>query len=261
MVLKIKTLVVKKIFILFFIILITLRSEAQNTPIQTDRPDQTECPFIVPKNFLQAENGFLIEKLKGDLQTYAYPSILWKLGLNERFELRLITEVLSVKNMGNTSSGLAPVTIGFKSQICKEKGIIPTTAFIGHLTTSSVGTKNFRTTFAAPSFRFTMQHTLSKTFTLSYNLGAEWDGESAETIYLYTLTSGASITDKLGFYAELYGYAPEYNTADHRADGGFTYLVNNNILIDISAGFGISNSDLKNYVSLGFSYRFNTKGK
>ena len=28
------------------------------TSIQLDRPDQTECPFIVPAKYIQLENGF-----------------------------------------------------------------------------------------------------------------------------------------------------------------------------------------------------------
>ena len=32
---------------------------AQDLPsIQTDRPDQTECPFITPRHYFQLENGF-----------------------------------------------------------------------------------------------------------------------------------------------------------------------------------------------------------
>ena len=35
---------------------------AQTLPsIQLDRPDQTECPFITPKKYIQIENGFTIE--------------------------------------------------------------------------------------------------------------------------------------------------------------------------------------------------------
>ncbi|MDQ5928260.1 MAG: hypothetical protein QG594_34 [Bacteroidota bacterium] len=49
----------------FCIMLITtflcLQSIAQE-PIQTDRPDQTEGVFIVPKHYLQIESGLNIEK-------------------------------------------------------------------------------------------------------------------------------------------------------------------------------------------------------
>jgi hypothetical protein len=124
-----------------------------------------------------------------------------------------------------------------------------------------VASKNYRATYYAPSFRFNMQHTLNNKFSLAYNLGAEWDGENAEPTFIYTLTSGMSITEKLGAYIELYGFAPQYQMADHRADGGFTYLINNNVIVDVSAGTGLLKESPKNYFALGCSFRFNTKKK
>ena len=229
---------------------------AQLPAIQTDRPDQTECPFITPRHFIQVENGFLFEKSKDGTRTYTYPSSLWKYGINERFELRLITEFTTIKQGNKTYNGLAPITLGFKANLLKEKGIVPATSFIGHLTTSSAGSKNLHTSFAAPSFRFVMQHTLNQKTSLSYNLGAEWDGESAAPTYIYTLTSGRAITSTLGGYIELYGYLNKTDWADHRFDGGLTYLVTDHLLLDVSAGLGITKRTLDNYFALGLSYRF-----
>ncbi len=101
----------------------------QNTPIQLDRPDQTECPFIVPKNYIQLENGLTYENSNADLKSYSYPSTLWKYGLNERFEFRLITEFVTEKEGNRTATGINPITIGFETNICQEKGIIPINFF------------------------------------------------------------------------------------------------------------------------------------
>lgn len=234
--------------------------KAQNMPpIATDRPDQTECPFIVPKGYFQAENGFFYEKISLNSQSLAYPSVLWKYGLSENFELRLITELASEKELSQTKMGLSPVAIGFKVRITEENGMIPKTSFIGHLTVPKLASKEFKTNFYAPSFRFTMQHTLSKRFTLAYNLGAEWDGETPEPTFIYTLTTGFSMTEKLGSYLELYGFSPQKQQSDHRLDGGLTYLISNNVMIDISGGLGLTSNAPKYFVSLGFSYRFKTK--
>ena len=149
-----------------------------------------------------------------------------------------------------------PITLGFKTSLFEEKGIIPKTSFIGHITTSNVGSKKFQNKYIAPSFRFTMQHTLTKRISLAYNLGAEWNGENAEQVYIYTLTTGVSLTDKIGCYAELYGFIANNNNPDHRFDGGFTYLINNNFIVDISGGFELAEGVSKNYISLGLSYRF-----
>jgi hypothetical protein len=248
-----------KIQLLVFLFFIYFSCIQAQTTIQTDRPDQTECPFITPVGFIQAENGFIYENIDKDNKFITLPSILWKYGINRNFEFRLITEANTIKSYGNTISGLVPTIVGFKVSVSEEKGIIPSTGFIGHLALPNAASTNFKASYFAPSFRFNMQHTLSKTFSLAYNLGAEWDGETPEPTFIYTLTSGMSITEKLGAYIELYGFAPQNKIADLRADGGFTYLITNDVMVDISGGFGITKESPDNYFALGFSYRFNTK--
>jgi hypothetical protein len=100
-----------------------------------------------------------------------------------------------------------------------------------------------------------MQHTLSNKFSLSYNLGAEWDGFSAEPTFIYTLTTGYSITKKLGSYIELFGFSPQNQKTSHNFDGGLTYLINDNFMLDLSSGFGITKNAIKNYFAIGFSFR------
>jgi hypothetical protein len=249
----------KIIFVCFYYSFsVNVIAQTIQTSIQTDRPDQTECPFITPKGFVQAENGFTYENIDKDNKLITLPTILWKYGVNKNFEFRLITEANTIKSFGNKISGLVPTIIGFKVSVSEEKGIIPATGFIGHLSLPNAASKNFKASYYAPSFRFNMQHTLSNKFTLAYNLGAEWDGETPEPTFIYTLTSGMSITEKLGAYIELYGFAPQNNIADHRADGGFTYLISNDVMVDISGGFGISKHSPQSYFALGFSYRIKT---
>jgi len=226
------------------------------SPIQTDRPDQTECPFIVPEKYIQIENGFLIENVSEREQAFSYPSLLLKYGVNDKFELRLISELISVKLGTDVYTGISPLTIGFKTILCKEKGIIPLTSFIGHITTSKTGNKAFNTSYLAPAFRFTMQHSLSNRFSLGYNLGYEWDGESSNPNFIYTLTTGVSITNKIGGYVEFFGNSQNKIFSENKFDGGFTYLISDDFMIDASGGFDIVNYNHTNFFSFGFSYRF-----
>lgn len=239
------------LFIYFF-------AEAQE-PIQTDRPDQTESPFIVLKGFLQIETGTSIEKLSDLQKLYSHPSLLVKYGISERLELRFISELITEKTFEDKAVGLTPFTAGIKVNLWKEQGAIPLTSFIGHISFGSLASSNFKTSYDAPSFRFSMQHTLSKKISLGYNIGAEWNGENPEPTYIYTLTSGISITEKLGSYIELYGFLPQKSTADHRADAGFTYLLGNDFMVDISGGIGLTDNAPKKYLALGFSFRLNTR--
>jgi len=250
------------ISLLFLLVSISNITSAQTIqPIQTDRPSQSESPYTVPKYYIQLENGFLKETRNSSSSIIYYPSTLWKYGINERFEFRFITELASEKVDDHTTSGLKPITIGLKVNLFESKGILPMTSFIGYLATSGIGSKDFATTYYAPTFKFAMLNTLSDKITLGYNIGAKWDGESAEPTFLYTLNTGCSITDKLGGYVELYGYMPQNSKADHRFDGGFSYLVTNNVLLDLSAGLGLTENAPEHYFALGLSFRFNTVRK
>ncbi len=247
----------KSLGFLFVFLMLQNHLLAQEMPsIQTDRPDQTECPFIVPKNYFQLENGFTYEKTNSETAQIVAPTILTRFGINNHFELRLITEYSIEDDFSNNISGINPILIGFKTRLFEEKGIIPITSFIGHIGIPKLGSKQLQTSYYAPEFRFTMQHTLSKKQSLSYNLGAEWNGESAEPTFIYTLTSGYSLTEKVGCYIEFYGFVPQIEKPDHRFDAGLTYLLNPNHQFDISGGFGLSKISPEYYVALGYSFRF-----
>jgi hypothetical protein len=228
-------------------------------PIQLDRPDQTECPYIVPAGWIQMENGFGMEQETEGKRNWTLPTSLIKLGLNKRWELRMVATSLFQQQNPAEQFGIEPITVGFKVNLMEEKGILPLTSFIGHLTPAFTGSKPYQSVYSAPSFRFLMQHTLSDRWVLAYNLGAEWDGISPETRYLYTLTGSCALSDKWGGYVELYGFAPEKQQADHRMDGGFTYLVNDNIMLDWSGGVGLTPDSPDYYLAFGLSFRFKAK--
>ena len=240
---------------LFFLFLSGGLCAQENESIQTDRPDQTETPALTPLKMLQVETGFSYEKTTNDESNYISPTILWKYGITEHFEIRLITEFSTIKSNSTTASGINPVLIGFKSKLVEEKGIIPQTSIIGHLALPRVCSTKFKLDYLAPQFRFAMQHTLSQKTSISYNLGSEWSGFTAEPTFIYSLATGYSITEKIGTYVEIFGFAPENQKSNHNFDGGFTYLVSNNAMIDVSGGIGLTENAPKYYFALGFSFR------
>jgi len=233
-----------------------LKAQDELPCIQTDRPDQTECPFIVPKKHIQIETGFLYEKTDENSSYLAHPTTLLRWGLTRNFELRLIGELVSMRTAPSKTSGLDPMALGFKVKLAEEKGLIPATALICHLNFPFVATEQLKGTYHSPDFRFTMQHTLSESLSLSYNLGMEWDTEFNKSSYIYTLTTGYSISEKFGCYAELYGFLPQNSDGIHSFDAGITYLPKPNLQFDISASYGLTQTASEYYISLGVSYRW-----
>lgn len=228
-------------------------------PIQTDRPDLTESAYTVPAGYFQLESGLLRVYNNSDTQINLHPTLLLKYGISKTFELRLNTDFATYQNNGVNEFLVLPIAVGVKIAISEEKGLIPKTAFIGHLKIPTGGESDLAATYFAPSFRFTMQHTLSEKISLGYNLGTEWSGVTAEAIFIYTITSAIGLSETWGAYIELFGFAPRFNRAEHSVDGGFTYLLNNNCQADLSFGFGLTPNAPDYFISAGFSFRIDTR--
>jgi hypothetical protein len=227
-------------------------------PIETDRPDQTETASLVPKGYFQMENGFSIEDTEPGF-VYTHPSTLWKVGVSDYFEFRVLTEYINIQLDPNPKvDGLLPIQVGFKSRLLDQKGIVPKTSFIGHISLPGIASKQFRQNYFAPSMRLAFQHAIRDRFTVGYNVGAEWDGETPRPDFIYSLALGAGLIHGLGVYVEGYGSVPQQleDDADLRIDGGFTYLITDDILADVSGGIGITDNAPEKYIAIGFSYRF-----
>ncbi len=227
-------------------------------PIIADRPSQSESSFLVPKGYFQAELGFSITDTDPGF-LYTYPSALWKYGLTDNFELRLITQYITIQDEPEPNqNGFLPLAVGFKSRLSEQKGILPKMSFLGHIRLPGVVAENFQTTYLAPELRLAFDHIVSDFFSVGYNVGLLWDGEDPEPYFLYTLTTGFSISKRVGLFAEVYGSTPqrESDPAQLYANAGLTYLIGNNLLLDVSASQGITDNAPLRYVAAGFSYRF-----
>jgi hypothetical protein len=253
-----------KFWILLICCLLTITVKAQEK-IETDRPDQTESPYLTPKNWVQFEMGF--NKQQNDKYNFEYfsPTLLSKWGISKIFELRLITTIVTNQTKLTTpkfsETGLAPVEIGGKIFICEEKKGLPKTSLIFHFAIPTLASKNFKANKLAPNFRFVMQSTLTDKIGLGYNVGAEWGGFSNTPSYIYTFAPGFTLSDKWYGYIEAFGSVNKNESPQHSIDGGLAYFVNNNFKLDISSGFGISKAAPDWYVAVGGSIRFNTKSK
>jgi len=240
----------------------SVTAQIDKPEIVTDRPDQTEAPDLVPRGGLQVETGFVYEKDdEQNINTinFAYNTTLIKYGVNDNFELRFITEYLGqrIKLSENNiikTNGFSPVALGVKIKLADEKGIWPQAALIGHVNLKS-GSSEYTPEYTAADFRFTLAHTLSEKFALSYNIGAEWDGSSPAAVFIYTVSLGYTISEKLGVFIESYSFIAEETKADNRFDAGITYKFSPVVQWDISGGIGLSSNAPDSFLSTGISFR------
>jgi hypothetical protein len=255
-----------KIILLPVLLLAAMVATAQVEKIDTDRPDQTESPFTVPKQWMQFEMGFSkgADKYYRNYKEiyFEHPTLLSKYGVSKWAELRMITTYGTFRHKENNirygyEHGLVDVQMGGKAKLLKEKGLRPQISLIAHYDFARLRTLG-KDTIDGANFRFTMQHMLSPKISLGYNMGMEWGRFGDDPAYIYTLTTGFNLAEKWYAYVEAFGSVWQNETPEHQVDGGLAYFINDNFKIDASAGLGINKKAQDHYMAIGTSFRFNT---
>ncbi len=249
----------------FLVILIS--TSAQVEKIETDRPGETNTPTTVAKKWIQFETGFFmqIEKHYPKLKDHfiQHPSLLSKYGIGNRIELRLITDLATIKeeNVNGTTlrTGITNVQLGGKVNFLQEKGLRPKTSLIAHYNFRRLRTL-YKDTIDGANFRFAMLHTLSKIISVGYNIGMNWNRFGSPPAYIYTFSPRFNISEKWFAYIEVFGSfkRPKKYNPENYIGAGFAYYVNDNFKIDASAGFGLSKEAPDKFYTIGASFRFNT---
>lgn len=238
-------------FIYFYFILIFKVSAQQEGRMETDRPDQTECPFIVKKGYFQAEIGFNRNASREEV-VYFRPTSLLKIGVFPWAELRFT----SVLETSNQSRSLKVESMGAKFHLLNGSTWVPRTALIVQYHVNNQNRDASERNDAPHSLGeavFTMQHTKGA-FGVGYNLGAEFHSNGGVE-GIIRIAPNVTLGEKGYAYAEFFGRLPKTSLTDTWVDGGYAYYLTDDLKVDISAGKSLNEGRLW-YMALGVSCRF-----
>jgi len=237
--------------LLFFAFLLISLSVFSQTII-TDRPDQTESSSTVDLGSLQIETGILIGFSESDdnsEQQILAPTTLFRYGIVEGIELRILSQLESVEDNSNTTFGISDLEIGTKIQIFKKEGTNTEIAFLSHLILPT-GSEGLSIDKAGTINKLSISHEFSDNLSLGYNVGYDYFGEGQGN-FTYSIALGIGINDKFGIYIEPYGQLVDFDVYEASFDAGIAYLVQDNFQLDFSFGTGINHT--MNYISVGAS--------
>jgi hypothetical protein len=223
----------------------------------TDRPDATESSSVVRPGFLQVESGWTFTDT-GETRRHEVPNTLLRIGAVDRLEMRLGWGGYIEDSSSDGASGASDGELGAKVYLCEERGAWPEAALLVGVSLPW-GAGDVTSDEFDPAFRFAMSHTLTENLSLGYNLGVEWATEDDSTLssFIYTVSLGAGLTDRVGAYIELFGAVGlSASGPSHTLDGGFTYLLAENLQLDTSGGVGLNSKADDWFVGAGVSYRF-----
>jgi len=245
---------------------------ASAPPLSTDRPDQSDSPFTVPRGLFQIETGLQHGERSSrgqDLTIQVFPQALFRIGVTDSLEVRLAVPGYSVADSDSAdgsfrATGFADTTLGFKAKLADQHGRVPDIAFVGTLTIPS-GDDEFSSDRFDPGFRFSVSHPVNQRITVGSNIGMFWltsrDAQGAldsRSFLDWTLVAGFSVNDKLGSFAEVFG-ATGVSAEDRpltSLGSGVTYLLAPRIQIDGRVTVGLSRDALDWTAGAGVSFRF-----
>lgn len=267
-----------KLLITILFLSVSFQTIAQyNETIVSSRPGQAVVPSTVGKSIFQVQSGISVGGIKNEfLSTNDFweQSNTVRLGLNDRLEIRStfkfrhdklepVEELAPLNLDGVRFGGFSFLNFGFRYNIQSSNDYKPSFGFQTEIGVDLVDA-DYQVGGVSPSFMFIYGQKLSNTFYLTSNWGVSWVNDFLGTTYNYVLNISFPIKGKLSGFVENYGNITNDDFTT-RWDTGLGLLINTNLQLDLSGGFGRNEISTFNrnmndwFIDTGVSWRLNTK--
>ena len=242
----------------------------REAPLVTDRPDFTEASSTVGRGVVQLEVGYTYvydNDGTNGVRTHSFPEALARIGVfAEWLELRIAWNYSeeTTRTAGavtGTARGAEDLYLGFKIGLTPQEGLLPEMAIIPQMNvpTGSGGVSDRQ---VLPGFNWIygweLNDWLSAAGSTQFNRRVDGTSGDNYTEWAQSWTFGYSLTEKLGGYTEWFALFPTAATTElpqYYFNGGFTYLINNDLQFDIRGGVGLNNAADDYFLGTGFSIR------
>jgi hypothetical protein len=242
-------------------------------PLVTDRPDFTEASVTVGHGVVQLETGYTYiydDSPAGSVRSHSYPESLLRVGmLADWFELRVDwnyveerTNVFGQEPFIASASGAEDLGLGFKLALTPQECILPETAIILQMTVPT-GSSDFTADEVLPGFNYLYGWDITEDWSTAgstqLNRAIDDATRDAYVEFAQSWTTGYSLTDRIGSYAEWFVIVPssaDTNHTEHYFNGGFTVLLSDDIQWDVRAGVGLNGAADDFFTGTGLSLRF-----
>ena len=240
-----------------------------DSPLVTDRPDFTEASSTVGKGVAQLEFGYTYTSNSDDgksTRSHTMGEYLLRYGIVEDWlELRVGLFPVQEKNVSmgtsNTTTGTEDLYLGFKIALTAQDGWKPEMAIIPQMTIPT-GSNHFSNDETLLGLNWIYSWEINDFISTggSTQVNRALDETTASSYYEWaqSWTIAYTLTERLGAYTEWYGLFPNGAQTDqtqHYANGGFTYLINNDVQFDVRAGYGLNHAADDYFVGTGLSIR------
>ena len=251
----------KKAFLFVFLVFASMLCFAQDElpTVVPDRPGYTWGTDVTPHQKLIWDHGFGFEKTPEDGSTFTLSSSVLRYGLFENMELRVGTDFM-MYNDGDAMEptfGINPLTIGTKLKVYEGSGILPSIGLLAEVQSPHVGSKDLLPSHLAPSMYLVFENPVTDWFGICYNVGEQWNGETAKPTTFLGLCLYFSSYDQFGTFVDFYNYLNSEKGNQYMSEIGFTWLVSRRVQLDIEGDFDLQNFGKYYAIGCGVSWMIN----
>lgn len=238
--------------------------EATDTPlnasINTARPSFSGPAMTLEAGHWQWEAGYQYTSNDddgSDTDAHTLPLLLLRLGVNNRTEINLAWAGFSdIQTSGPDLDGVSDLSIGANYQLTPDDAALALGIFAN--LSLPVGSDDLSSDEVDPGVGLNWSYSAAQ--------GPSWFG----TIVVNSVTGGDeratelgtsvglafSLSERVGSYVEYFSVHSDSADSAHSVNGGFTYLLNNDIQLDIYAGGGINKIAADFFIGSGIGWRF-----
>ena len=204
--------------------------------INTDRPDQSEGVYTLPKGQFQIENGYVFSKEDSSA------NLMLRYGLISNTEIRLEADFdLRTPDFSST-------TFSVKQRLYEsEQRYIPSVGLIGYGQYSKTDAKTY--TFDAC---LAFESSLTDQLSLAYGARSSGQFENLDV----TAQINYAPNNKLWGFVEYYASYNGMRAPEHNINAGIAYLLKPNFQIDLSGGRTLWQPEAQYFVGVGIGYLF-----
>lgn len=238
----------------------------------TDRPDFTEASTTVGLGVAQIEMGWTRTRDRGAdgvTEHDGYPETLLRVGvLAEWLELRVGWNYGEQQDnfFGGGAlrrEGAEDLYLGMKIALTPQSGLLPEMAIIPQMNIPT-GSGHFTADEVQPGvnwlYAWDITECLACGGSTQGNRVLDEDGHGYLEL-AQSFTVGLQLTEQVAAYSEWFAFFPHSAQetgvgAEHYYNGGFTFLVNDDVQLDLRAGVGLNRRADDSFFGAGVSMRY-----
>ncbi len=242
-------------------------------PLVTDRPDFTESTEAVARGHVQLELGYTFtydRESDRRVREDTAPELLIRAGVADDLELRigwdgftssdeLLVSRAGLRSIEDTTEGASDLALGLKLKLVDQEGWRPHFGVIAELSLP-VGGAPTTSDDVDPAVSLLWAYDVSDSFSVAGNINLTLPTQEGDRFVQAgaSLSVAATLSESLGSYIEYFGAYPASDGADaaHVLNGGFTFLISDNLQFDIRVGFGLTEEAPDLIAGAGFAVRF-----